>query len=38
MARSGEKDAIVAWFEESYEYRNLDRQEFISMIVEKLEG
>jgi hypothetical protein len=38
MARSGEKDAIVEWFEETYEYRDLDRQEFISMIVEKLEG
>ena len=38
MARSGEKDAIVVWFEETYEYRDLDRQEFISMVVEKLEG
>ena len=38
MARSGEKDAIVMWFEETYEYRDFDRAEFISMIVEKLEG
>lgn len=38
MARSGEKDAIVVWFEETYEYRDFDRVEFISMIVEKLEG
>jgi hypothetical protein len=38
MARLGEKDPIVVWFEETYEYRDFDRTEFISMIVEKLEG
>jgi hypothetical protein len=38
MARSGGKDPIVEWFEETYEYRDIDRDEFISMIVEKLEG
>ena len=38
MARLGEKDPIVVWFEETYEYRDFDRNEFISMIVEKLEG
>jgi hypothetical protein len=38
MARKGEKDAIVMWFEETHEYRDFDRNEFISMIVEKLEG
>jgi hypothetical protein len=38
MARSGGKDPIVVWFEETYEYRDFDRDEFISMIVEKLEG
>ena len=37
-ARLGEKDPIVVWFEETYEYRDFDRNEFISMIVEKLEG
>ena len=36
--RAGEGDAIVAWFEETYEYRDLDRDEFISMVVDKLEG
>jgi hypothetical protein len=36
--RSGESDAIVSWFEETYEYRDLDRDEFISLVVDKLEG
>ena len=38
MARAGEKDPIVIWFEETHEFRDFDRNEFISMIVEKLEG
>ena len=38
MAREGEKDFIVTWFEETYEYRELDRDRFIDLIVEKLEG
>jgi hypothetical protein len=38
MARAGEKDPIVVWFEETHEYREFDRTDFISMIVEKLEG
>lgn len=38
MAREGEKDPIVSWFEESYDYRDLDRDAFISLVVEKLEG
>lgn len=37
-ARAGEKDPVVAWFEEAYEYREVERDQFISMIVEKLEG
>ena len=36
--REGEKDPISVWFEESYDYRDLDREELISWIVEKLEG
>lgn len=36
--RTGESDAIVSWFEETYEYRDLDRDTFIALIVEKLEG
>jgi hypothetical protein len=38
MAREGEKDGICVWFEESYSYRELDREAFIDLVVEKLEG
>lgn len=38
MAREGEADTIVAWFEETHEYGDLDRRDFIDLIVEKLEG
>jgi hypothetical protein len=38
MARTGGDDPIVTWFEDTYEYRDVDRDEFISMIVDKLEG
>ena len=38
MARTGEQDPIVTWFEDAHEYRDLERSEFISMIVDKLEG
>ena len=38
MARTGEQDPISTWFEETYEYRDFDRTEFIALIVEKLEG
>jgi len=36
--KAGEKDFIVEWFEETYDYRELDRDEFISLVVEKLES
>lgn len=38
MAREGAKDPIVEWFEDTYDYRDLDRQEFVATVVEKLEG
>ncbi len=38
MARDGGRDAIAQWFEETYEFRDLDREEFVSLVVEKLEG
>ena len=38
MARTGEKDAIVSWFEDTHEYRDLSRDEFLALIVEKIEG
>jgi hypothetical protein len=37
-ARTGGRDPIVQWFEDTYDYRDLDREEFISLVVEKLEG
>ncbi len=37
-ARSGEKDPIVEWFEETYEYRDFERADFIALVVEKLES
>jgi hypothetical protein len=38
MAREGEHDSIVTWFEETHDYRDFDRNDFISLVVEKLEG
>ena len=38
MAKQGEADPIVAWFEETYTYDELDRRAFIDEVVEKLEG
>jgi hypothetical protein len=37
-ARTGEKDSIAQWFEETHSYREMDRDDFIDRIVEKLEG
>lgn len=36
--REGEKDAIAQWFEETHEYRDFDRREFVDLVVEKLES
>ena len=36
--REGKADAIVTWFEESHEYRELGAPEFVDLVVEKLEG
>ncbi len=38
MARKGAEDSLVAWFEESHSYRELDADTFIDLVVEKLEG
>ena len=38
MVRTGAADAIVDWFEETYAYRDLRANEFIELVVEKLEG
>ena len=37
-AKAGESDAIVDWFEGTHKYRDLPAEEFIDIIVEKLEG
>ena len=38
MAKAGETDSIVAWFEEAYSYRSLGADAFIDLIVDKLES
>ena len=35
---TGKTDPIVAWFQETYSYRDLRGSEFIDMIVDKLES
>ena len=37
-AREGGRDALVEWFEDTYEYRDMPSAEFVDLIVEKLEG
>ncbi len=36
--KEGQADPVVAWFEESYSYKDLGSKEFIELIIEKLEG
>ena len=38
MAKAGQGDPLVAWFEEEHGYRALRADAFIELIVEKLEG
>ena len=38
MVRESEKDSLVLWFEDTYDYRDLERDAFIELIIEKLEG
>ncbi len=38
MAKSGESDSIVAWFEDGHSYRDYHADAFVELIVEKLEG
>ena len=37
-AKSGEEDPLVEWFEGNYRYSEMSAEEFIDLIVEKLEG
>src|SRR3954466_4572436 len=38
LMKEGQADVVVQWFEESYSYRDLDKKQFIELIIEKLEG
>lgn len=38
MAREGQSDMIVQWFEENHSYSDFDRDSFIDLIVDKLES
>ena len=38
LARQGEADSIVAWFEEGHSYRDYDASAFVELIVDKLES
>jgi hypothetical protein len=37
-ARDGATDPIIEWLEETWDYRDLDRDTLVSMLVDKLEG
>jgi len=37
-AKEGEADAIVDWFEGNHKYRELSAEEFIDLVVDKLES
>ncbi|MCP4867808.1 MAG: hypothetical protein GY898_03725 [Proteobacteria bacterium] len=38
LAKKGEKDSLVPWFEEGHSYRDYSNQEFVELIVDKLES
>ena len=38
MMKEGQADPVVQWFEETYSYRDLEKQPFIELVIEKLEG
>ena len=38
LMKEGQADPVVQWFEETYNYRELDKNQFIELIIEKLEG
>jgi len=38
MLKEGEQDSIVEWFDSTYDYRSLKADEFVRIVVEKLEG
>ena len=38
ILKAGEQDSVVEWFEDTYQYRDLSADEFVRIIVEKLES
>ena len=38
LMKEGQADVVVQWFEETYNYKELDKKQFIELIIEKLEG
>ncbi|HEV7555586.1 MAG TPA: hypothetical protein VGO00_09045 [Kofleriaceae bacterium] len=38
MMKEGQADPVVQWFEETYSYKDLEKQAFIELVIEKLEG
>ena len=38
LAAEGRRDPIVAWFDDAYSYRDFRSDEFVDLVVEKLEG
>lgn len=38
LATEGKSDVVVEWFEDAYAYRDFRADEFVDLIVEKLEG
>ncbi len=38
IARAGEKDAVVAWFQETHSYKDFRSADFIELVVDKLES
>lgn len=38
MMKEGQHDSLVEWFESTYEYRELDADAFVQIVIEKLES
>lgn len=38
LMKEGKEDPVIEWFEDSYKYKDLEKAEFIELIIEKLEG
>ncbi len=36
--KEGQDDPIVEWFQDSYSYRELEKDKFIELVIEKIEG